>query len=70
MSTVSNDPKFNVVFVSRPSESPGTLNAFALGLLGSAPDLARKLGVELEHVTLQARTPSGGYVQVRLERDK
>jgi hypothetical protein len=67
---MTTEKKFNAVFVSRPADSPDALNAFALGHLGTAPDLARKLGVDLEHVTLQARTTSGAYVQVRLERSK
>lgn len=64
------EKKFNVVFVSKPADSPAALGAFALGHLGTAPDLARKLGIELESVELQARTTSGDFVQVRLERSK
>ena len=61
---------FNLVFVTRPSDSPAVLSAFAMGHAGAAPDLARQLGVELEYVTLHARTVSGDYIQVRLERIK
>jgi hypothetical protein len=64
------EAKFNVVFVSRPAASPATLNAFAMGHLSAAPNLAAKLGVDLENVTLQARTTSGDVVEIRLERVK
>lgn len=62
------DPTFKVVFLSRPSDTPDALNALAMGLVGTAPDLATKLGIDLEYVTLEVQTPSGANVTVRLER--
>jgi hypothetical protein len=65
---MTKDPKFKVVFLSRPSDSPDALNALALGHVATARDLATKLGVDLEHVELEVRATSGAVVKVRLDR--
>lgn len=59
-----------VVFVSRPSEAPEQVNATVLGVLGVIPDLARKLGVDIDHVTVSLRTKDGKFASARLERTK
>jgi hypothetical protein len=68
MAMKTADKQFNLIFVSRPSETPEELNAFAIGHVGASTELAKQLGLELKEVTLIARTTSGDFVQVRLER--
>jgi hypothetical protein len=60
---------FKVVFVSRPSVATAAANATVLGVLGVVPDLARKLGVDIEHVTVSLCTKAGQIVSARLERN-
>jgi hypothetical protein len=61
---------FNIVFVSKPSESPAELNALAMGTLGSCGDLSHKLEVGVDFATLSIRTTDGKFVNLRLERSK